>query len=136
MEWNSVVCLHVKMTTLDLQINSIFIARAYTSIHSTRLISVLKRSCDASKAKTLVFVVNYQKKLGHKLYESKINFSWNTNTILCNSMRTFLYCFNAFLIDAQRINYYVGVFHCLIIFLSMFETRKHNFGKIILLKTQ
>lgn len=67
------VCLHVKMTTLDLQINSIFIARAYTSIHSTRLISVLKRSCDASKAKTLVFVVNYQKKLGHKLYESKIN---------------------------------------------------------------
>lgn len=49
-------------------------------------------------------------------------------------MRTFLYCFNAFLIDAQRINYYVGFFHCLIIFVSMFETRKHNFGKIILLK--
>lgn len=62
-------------------INSIFIARAYTSIHSTRLISVLKRSCDASKAKTLVFVVNYQKKLGHKLYESKINATFHGTQI-------------------------------------------------------
>lgn len=124
------VCLHVKMTTLDLQINSIFIARAYTSIHSTRLISVLKRSCDASKAKTLVFVVNYQKKLGHKLYESKINATFHGTQIpffVTYSMRTFLYCFNAFLIVAQRIDYYVGFFHCLIIFLSMFETQKTQF---------
>lgn len=61
------VYLHVKMTTLDLQINSIFIAREYTCIYSTRLISAFKRRCDASKATILVFVVNYQKKLGHKL---------------------------------------------------------------------
>lgn len=133
MEWNSVVCLHVKMTTFDLQINSIFIARAYTSFHSTRLISVFKRRCDASKAMALLFVVNYQKKLGHKLYESKINATFHGTQIpffvtVCEPFCIVkITIFNAFLIVAQRINYYVGGFHCLIIFLSMFETQKTQF---------
>lgn len=34
---------------------------------------MLKRSCDVSKVKILVFVVNYLKKLGYKFYEFKIN---------------------------------------------------------------
>lgn len=51
-------------------------------IYCTWLISVLKRSWDASKAKTLVFVVNYQKKLGHKLYESKIKTTFHGTQIL------------------------------------------------------
>lgn len=107
------VCFLVKMTTLDLQINSIFISRPYTSIHSTRLISVFKRMCDASKATTLAFVVNYQKKLGHKLYESKINATFHGTQIPFFVTVCKLFCilkitiFNAFLIVAQCIYYYL-----------------------------